>query len=280
MTQSTGKVQSFDATTAPLDPAAIRAFERDGVVCLRGAVGAPWLARIEAGITAALTGASTDLDVVQGKGDTGRFTFSSQAWQQVDQFRDFIFDGPVADLARQVMRSTTLRLFYDFLLIKEGGSASAATPWHQDHSFYPLKGRMVVNSWTALDPIPPETALRFWKGSHRAGTVYRAVNFADPAQPYKHARMEMPVIPDVDALPEAEIITAAMDPGDLLIFTSRTVHGAPGNRLNQRRAGFSLNWVGDDVIYDDVPALDTYRDASLTTGDPLSGPKFPQVRPV
>ena len=272
-------VQSFPIAKGFLNPDAIKAYNTDGVVCLRGAISAEWLHTIENGITAALTGASTDLDIVKGKGDKGRFSVSSQAWQKVDEFRRYIFDSPLADLSQQVLQSQTLTLFYDFLLVKEAYSNSAATPWHQDLSFYPLTGTQIINCWTALDPIPKETALRFWKGSHLQGTVYRAVNFEDPEKPYKHARADKLPMPNPDEIPGAVILSTEMQPGDLLIFNARTLHAAPGNKLSHRRAGFSINWVGDDVSYDDRPALETYRDACLKTGDPITNSaKFPMVR--
>lgn len=279
MSGNFGDVQSFDAASGLPDAGAIAAYNADGVVCLRQAIGAEWLALIEAGIEAALSGASTDLDVVKAAGDTGRFTVSSQAWQRVEEFRRYIFDSPLADISKYILQSKTLTLFYDFLLIKEAGSNSAATPWHQDHSYYPLTGTKVINCWTALDPIPVDTALRFWRGSHLGGTVYRAANFEDPSKPYKHARSSHPPLPAIEDEPGAEILATAMAPGDLLIFNSRVLHAAPGNRLDRRRAGFSINWVGDDVTYDDVPALETYRDPGLRTGDRIDTcTKFPMVR--
>lgn len=259
---------------------AIEAYERDGVVCLRKATSVEWLTVIEQGISNALSGGSADLDIVQIKGDTGRFSFSSQAWRQVEPFRRFIFESPLPDLCWPFLRSQTLTLFYDFLLIKEAGSNSASTPWHQDQAYYPLRGRKIINCWTALDPIPLETALRFHKGSHTRGTIHRAVNFADVEQDYKHARFERPAAPDIDNDPDAVILSTAMEPGDMLIWNGCTFHSAPGNTLNHRRAAFSINWTGDDVTYEDVPALETYRDATLKTGDRIEGEKFPLVRPM
>jgi ectoine hydroxylase-related dioxygenase (phytanoyl-CoA dioxygenase family) len=257
---------------------AVLAYERDGVVCLRQAVGADWLATIEQGIGEALSGGSADLDVVQIRGDTGRFSFSSLAWRKVEPFRRFIFDSPLPDLCWPFLRSQTLTLLYDFLLIKEAGSNSASTPWHQDQAYYPLQGRKIINCWTALDPIPLETALRFHKGSHSEGTIYRAANFSNPEQDYKHARHERPVMPNIDNDPDAEILSTAMAPGDMLIWNACTFHSAPGNTLDQRRAAFSINWTGDDVTYEEVPALETYLDPSLKTGGRIEGAKFPLVR--
>lgn len=261
-----------------LNSNAIEAYKRDGVVCIRNAFGRDWLALIETGIDSALSGASTNLDVVKGNGVEGDFSFSSQAWMEVEPFRQFIFDSHAADLAWPFLESKSLVLFYDFLLIKQPRSQSAATPWHQDHSYYPLSGTKVINCWTALDTIPLETALRFVRGSHRPPTLYRAVNFESSGNEYRHARGERPPPPDFDNDDNAEILSTAMQPGDMLVWNSYTFHSAPGNRRNSRRAAFSLNWVGDDVTYTDTPALDTYRDPSLSAGQPIVCAKFPCLR--
>ncbi|MDH3467992.1 MAG: phytanoyl-CoA dioxygenase family protein [Gammaproteobacteria bacterium] len=259
---------------------AVMAYKRDGVVCLRGAFGPDWLAVIEEGIDEALSGASTNLDIVKKKGDAGSFSVSSQAWRQVRPFRRFIFDSHIADIAWPFLESSSLTLFYDFLLIKQAHSDSAATPWHQDHAYYPLNGKKVINCWTALDSIPIETALRFYRGSHSLGVIHQATNFENPAEDYKHLRRERAAVPNIDADPSAEIIATAMEPGDMLVWNSHTFHSAPGNSLDRRRAAFSVNWVGDDVTYDDVPALDTYRHPELKTGDRITCDKFPLVRGI
>lgn len=103
----TADVASFDS---PGDEA-VTAYERDGVMCLRQAADAGWLAAIEQGIDEALTGGSADLDVLQIRGDTGRFSFSSQAWRQVEPFRRFIFESSLPDLCWPFLRSQTLTLF-------------------------------------------------------------------------------------------------------------------------------------------------------------------------
>jgi ectoine hydroxylase-related dioxygenase (phytanoyl-CoA dioxygenase family) len=276
--ETTGAIQAFAVLGNAAPDEAVAAYQRDGVVCLRGAASPDWLNVIEAGIEHALSGGSADLDIVKVEGDRGRFSYSSQAWRNVEPFRRFIFESPLPDLCWPFLASDTLTLFYDFLLIKEAGSNSASTPWHQDQAYYPLRGRKIINCWTALDSIPLETALRFWKGSHAKGVVYRAANFSDASQDYKHARRERPTIPDIDNEADAEFLATAMDPGDMLIWNGCTFHAAPGNTLDQRRAAFSVNWTGDDVRYEDVPALETYRDPGLKTGDRIEGTKFPLVR--
>ena len=271
-------VSTFESKNCHSRKDAVNAYKRDGVVCLRHAFEQDWLDVIEQGIEQAMSGASADVDVVKKKGDKGSFSLSSQAWQQVEPFRKLIFDSHLADLAWPFLESKTLTLLYDFLLIKQANSNNAITPWHQDHSFYPLNGTKVINSWIALDPIPVETSLRFYAGSHLSQVLHRAVNFEDVEKEYQHARMERPAVPDIDSIADAQILATEMSPGDMLIWNSHTFHCAPGNRLDRRRAAFSVNWVGDDVTYEEVPALDTYLNSALKTGDCITSDKFPLVR--
>lgn len=260
-------------------PAAARAaLNQDGVVCIRQAFNRDWLDVIELGIEQALSGASTDVDIVKRKGDAGSFSFSSGAWQTVEPFRRFIFDSPMPDLAQSLFGSQRLGLFYDFLLLKQPRSDNAATPWHQDHSYYPLDGRQVMNCWVALDDIPLESALRFMRGSHQPGQLYRAIDFENPARDYRHARKELPLPPDAETPEDAEILTTALRAGDMLAWTSYTLHSAPGNKLDQRRAAFSVNWLGDDVVFNGKPSLESYRDSSQVVGEPIICEKFPLVR--
>lgn len=269
MNEPCREVASFDAGDGAFaGPEATSAYRRDGVVCFRRAFGPKWLETIEDGIDRAVGGGALDHAVVKRPGERGGFFAGSRMWPTVDPFRRFIFESHAADLFWPLLESRHLTLFYDFLLIKDAGSDTAATPWHQDHSFYPLHGAKLINCWIALDAIPLDTALRFVKGSHRAGKLYRAISF-DPELSYPHSQMERPHPPDVDADPGAEVLSTALEPGDTLIWNSYTLHAAPGNKLDRRRAAYSLNWAGDDVTFNDIPSIETYRAPGQVHGQPL-----------
>lgn len=261
-----------------VDAKTVNALDLDGVVCIRQAFSAQWLNVIEQGIQQALQGASTDIDIVKRKQDTGSFSVSSGAWMLVEPFRHFIFDSHIPDIARSLLTTRQLVLFYDFLLIKEAFSSNAATPWHQDHSYYPLDGTNTLNCWIALDEIPLESALQFIQGSHRPANLYRAVDFDDPDVDYRHARKALPLPPAVEQDLSSKILSTAVSPGDMLAWFSYTLHSAPGNKLDRRRAAFSVNWLGDDVVYNGKPSLETYRHPSQITGQPIICDKFPLVR--
>ena len=270
-------IQEFNAEHNLPGNDARLALRSDGVVCLRGAHDGEWLSLVEEGIEQALSGASEDVDIVEKSGDSGRFSFSSQAWRQVDAFRQAIIESRSPDIGFSLLGADSMNLFYDFLLIKEAGTANANTPWHQDHAYYPLHGVGVINCWTALDPIPMETALRFWAGSHREACIYQAANFAGDTD-YRHARSDRPVIPDIDDDPATRILATELQPGDMLAWDSYTFHSAPGNTLNRRRAAFSINWASDAIRFHDIPCLASYRAPELTEGSSITCDKFPLVR--
>ena len=279
-----GEVASFRPEPGPRAGSdAIAAYRRDGVICLRGAMDGPWLAEIERGIDlfmereAARESAANV--VVKGEGDEGSFRYATMMWRTLEPFRRVIFESHAADLFGSVLETQRLNFYYDFLLIKQARCRSAVTPWHQDHSYYCMNGTKLINCWIALDPIPRETALRFVRGSHLPGSVYRAVHF-DPAKEYPGTIKERALPPDFDNDPDAEILSCELAPGDALVWNSRTFHSAPGNHLDRRRAALSLNFAGDDVTYFDMAQEPDppFRGEGLVDGGPITCPTFPLLR--
>lgn len=85
-------------------------------------------------------------------------------------------------------------------------------------------------------------------------------------------------MPDIDGTKDDKVLSTEMQPGDMLVWNSYTFHSAPGNTLDRRRAAFSVNWVGDDITYEETPAIETYLDSDLKTGDRMISKKFPLIR--
>jgi len=279
-----GTVASFRPEPGPKAGGdAIAAYKHDGVICLRGAFERDWLDVIEAGIKLFYAEEpareSAKNVVVEREGDDGSFRYATMMWKTLEPFRRVIFESHAPDLFGSLLETRQLNLYYDFLLIKQPGCRSAVTPWHQDHSYYCLNGTKIINCWIALDTIPTETALRFVQGSHLGGQIYRTVHF-DPSKQYAGTMTERPLPPDFDNDPEAEILSCAMEPGDALVWNSRTIHSAPGNRLNRRRAALSLNFAGDDVTYFGIPQEPDppVRGEGLVEGDPITCETFPLLR--
>ena len=279
-----GEVASFtpvSKTEAGVE--AVEALKRDGVVCLRGAFDLKWIELIESAIPALLErGGINGVNIAADPSDPGFFFYDFMMWQQVEAFRRFIFESNAADLYRSLLATDKLVFYYDFLIIKNPRCYNSPTPWHHDLSYYPLDGTQIANCWTALDPVPVETAVRFVKGSNHYESVYRSVHF-DPDDEYDNLMTERPLAPDFDALAasgECEIVSCDLEPGDTVIFNCRTLHTAPGNHLDIRRGAFSTNWIGDDVTYNNIKQqTDPYhRGENLVHGGPVECDTFPRLR--
>lgn len=63
-------------------------------------------------------------------------------------------------------RGKQVQLFYDQLFVKEPGTRKS-TPWHNDHSYWQLKGNQVISLWLALDRVPKSSCVQYVKGSHK-----------------------------------------------------------------------------------------------------------------
>ena len=260
---------------------AIAACERDGVVSLRQDFADEWVDLIAEGMEIAINDAverDTEFSIA-APGEPGFFYYDAMMWKRIEQFRQFAFDSPAADIARRTMRSETLLFYFDFLLVKEPGT-SRETPWHYDEAYWPITGEQICNLWTAVAQIPEATALRFVRGSHRWTRDYRAVPF-DPALRYADPP-DAPEPPDWQAVPgNHEIAYAPMEPGDCLVFHSRCHHSAPGNSLKStRRRALATHWLGDDITYNDKPQETDppYRGEGLVHGGSMECESFRRVR--
>ena len=275
------ELPSFDVGGSLPGADAIQAFERDGVVCLRNAFGAKWIELLAAGMEIAINdGVARDTVFnIAAPGEPGFFFYDTFMWKRIEHFKRFAFESPAADLAGAIMRSKTLIYYFDFMLVKEPGT-SQKTPWHYDEAYWPISGSQICNLWTAVDPIPMQTGLRFACGSHRWRDNYRAVHF-DPDDSYADLPA-VPAPPDWDTVPgDHKIGYAPLAPGDCLIFHNRTHHSAPGNSLKStRRRALATHWIGDDITYNDKPQETDppFRGEGLVHGGSMECESFPRVR--
>jgi len=156
------------------------------------------------------------------------------------------------------MKSSKACMFYDQLLVKEPGTSSP-TPWHNDTSYWHLKGRQICSTWIALDDVSSDAGVRYVRGSHRWNLLHAITNFSGADHSDKNTydgQENLPPVPDIHAgvaRGEYELLSWDMRPGDLLVFFSATMHGAAGNSAASRRRGYACRWLGDDVTYDPRP---------------------------
>ena len=271
---------SITDTRAPaITESDIATYERDGVVCLRGAFGADWLALLADGVERAMAAPGPHAEEYTAPGKPGRFFGDLDLWQRHDAFRRFVFESPGARIAATLMCSSKVNFFYDQLLVKEPGTAER-TPWHQDQPYWAVAGRQVCSIWLPLDPVARETSVEYVRGSHRWGETFLPYHFADGTD---YRDRDLPRLPDIDADRGAyDIIAFEMAPGDCLVFQAMIVHGAPGNASStHRRRALATRWTGDDARYwrpAGEVAIPT-GDPGLAQGAPMDCALFPRVWP-
>jgi ectoine hydroxylase-related dioxygenase (phytanoyl-CoA dioxygenase family) len=268
---------------APLRPileAEAEAYDRDGVVALRGMFDADWVAFMGDAVDAAMRAPGPHAEIYTPAGGRGRFFGDLDLWQRHPAFRRFVFESPAAEVAATVMRSSCANFFYDQLLVKEPGTAER-TPWHQDQPYWAVDGDQVCSVWLPFDPVPAAGCPEYVLGSHRWNRWFNPAHFAD-GSPYVGTRFEP--LPDIEAdRARYDIRAFDLEPGDCLIFQALIVHGAPGNAsAERRRRALSTRWTGDDARYtvrEGEVAIPT-SDPGLRHGDRMDCALFPRIWPT
>ncbi len=256
----------------------IRRYREDGVVMIRGAIEPNWMALIEIGIEQARTNTSLVGRFMSRKVEG--YQMDIFLWKRIDALRDLIYYGPFARWAQQLMRSSEVRFFYDQMFIKEPGT-DAPTPWHQDLSFWPIRGEQICSFWIPCDPVTrANSGLLYVKGSHLWPQRFKAISPDYVAAIIDEA---MDDIPDINADPgRYELLDWEMEPGDILMFHPLTLHGSYGNASRtQRRRALALRWTGDDVVYaPSAKRMPIHFEHDSTAGGPLRGAAFPRILPT
>lgn len=270
-----------------LRPEEFAAYERDGAAIVRGVLALEWVDALSAAVDRLMaTDGIPAVDFAAGQGP--RFFSMVYASLFDPVIRAWAVEGPLVDLARQVLpRATRLNFYFDQIFAREVGAAKV-TPFHQDLPYMPLSGTQIIRFWVPLDSVGLDNgAVQYLKGSHR-GPVYRARSFdqTNPVAAAYDAASEFEPLPDFAAdYDRHEWLVGECEPGDVLLHHPRTVHGSPANVASRRRRGLATMYTGDDVRFRPRPASADANTAltghvpkpDLAPGDPIDCALFPRV---
>lgn len=256
----------------------IRAYERDGVVCLRNMVDRDWVERM---YEAAMRWMATDVGRIARNPDgSGRFKINTFMCRSDEDFRAFRDESPVAEIAASLMRVDEVRFWYDQLFVK-APRTSAITHWHHDLPYWPFRGSHIVSLWVAFTPASKATSgVEYVAGSHKWNKFFRAVT---PDEDAAYTDKSLEPCPDF-SLPEfrddptLRFLSWDLEPGDIVCHHPLTVHGAGGNEsATQPRVGLSVRFLGEDVVWDPRDhVLKTPEPPKLKAGDyPADDAVFP-----
>lgn len=232
-----------------VDEAAIAAFERDGVVCLRGQFDARWIETTRRGIERNLAEPGQFFRDQTPEGSPARYVFDYWTWRDIPEFEDLVFHSPAAAIAGRLMRSARATLIMDNWFMKEAGACNGA-PWHHDEPYFDFEGRGAV-VWFPVEAASAREGITFVKGSHRWGKVFKPMNFREHV-PFEGHYEDYADLPDIDANRAAyEFLAWDVGVGDCLVFDLRTVHGATAGKTPLPRTihRMSLRFGAEGMIF-------------------------------
>ncbi len=238
-----------------ITPDEINTYHRDGVVLLKAIFDSDWINLLKQGLTK--NGANpTHRARTWDRDAEGRTMFwDSQAWQQIDEYQQFIYESPAAELAGKVLKARKINFFFDAVFIRSPGT-QFSTPWHQDEPYWSIEGYDTCTIWMPLVPVRKENALAFVPGSHLDNSIFDQPNFGDlnpdnktDVDQVNFSGIAEDSIPDIDANPEEYgVISWDMEPGDCVAFNSRILHGGSGKLPEETGLEvFTTKWLGDDA---------------------------------
>jgi ectoine hydroxylase-related dioxygenase (phytanoyl-CoA dioxygenase family) len=240
----------------PIRQDEVEQFDHDGVILLKEMFDSEWISSLSQGLDKNIELPSTR-SRVWDRDENGRTMFyDAQAWQQINEYQNFIFNSPAAAIAGKLMKSSKINLYFDAVFVRSPGS-QFATPWHQDEPYWSVEGYNTCTIWMPLVPVKRENALSFVPGSHRFDSTFYQFNFGslnpDEINDVDETNFEGITdveFPDIAADPEKYgVVSWDMNPGDCIAFNSRIMHGGSGKLdENTELRVFTSKWIGDDVF--------------------------------
>ena len=271
----------------------VATYHRDGVVLLPGMFEGGWIELLKQGLVANCDYPSERSRVWDRDAEGRTMFYDSQAWQSIEEYRQFIFGSPAAQIAGHLMGSAAVNFYFDAVFVRSPGS-QFSTPWHQDEPYWSVEGYDTCTIWMPLVPVKRENALAYVPGSHRLDSAFYQYNFGDLNPDGKtnvdqvdFANVAELAFPDINTNPDDfGVVSWDMLPGDCVAFNSRTMHGGSGKLDDDCELRvFTTKWLGDDVqikfrdcgMDPDHSAIMTKN--GLKPGDRPGTELYPQVWP-
>jgi len=192
--------------------------------------------------------------------------------------------SPLPAIIADIWGAPDVWFMYEQVFLKEGGEARR-TPWHQDSSYLTIAGDHLAVAWITFDAMSAADSLEFVRGSHR-GVLYNGSRFelGDDTAPL-HPGDALPRLPDIEAnRADFDIVSYAVEPGDVVLFHPATLHGGGATRPGQRRRTLTLRFFGQNAVYDARPGpagprVEDFHNR-MRPGDAFRDPSFLKLSPA
>jgi ectoine hydroxylase-related dioxygenase (phytanoyl-CoA dioxygenase family) len=235
------------------DLAAARdAYERDGVVHLPQVLAPADVAAALAAYEWSLAHPGPGASKIQQRTDA-LFYQDLCNTDCIPAYRDMLQSSPLPKVIADLWGTPDVWFMYEQVFLKEGGE-SRRTPWHQDSSYLAVGGDDLAVAWITFDAQTKEDSLEFVKGSHK-GTLYDGSRFDldDETLPI-YPGDQLPRLPDIEAhRGDFDIVSFAVEPGDVVMFHPKMLHGGGATHMGKRRRTLTLRFFGKNAFYETRP---------------------------
>ncbi|HEX2324464.1 MAG TPA: phytanoyl-CoA dioxygenase family protein [Chloroflexota bacterium] len=248
-----------------VDEEAVRAFERNGFLGVRDALGAEETADFLAQVKALEAETARDYFFRENP----QYTQHVNVWRTHAGLRRHVFNPRLAEIARRLSRSRRLRLWHDQAIIKQPGGRP--TTWHQDLPAWPMIEAGTFTVWIALvDATVASGALQYIPGSHRWG---RLAHTTLPREMIESPEGLRWLVPD-EQRERLAPVAMELPAGSVTFHHCLMLHGTSPNETGGARYGFIVNYMPEGVRYSGRPHP-VLEEGQLATFDPITGPQFP-----
>lgn len=231
-----------------IDDEARAAFDRDGVVCLRGVIGRHWLDCCREGITEAVANPGPFFRDQTPADSPARYVFDYWNWPNLPAFRRLVLESPFGEMIAGLLEAETLYMLMDNWFLREAGATHGA-PWHHDEPYFDFDGGRKCVLWFPLESASRDEGLTFLGGSHRWGRLYMPQNFREH-RPFDGDRHGYHEPGDFESYRD-RFLAWDVEPGDCLVFDFRTLHRATNQTdpLPRTIRRMSLRYGDQDVVF-------------------------------
>lgn len=165
---------------------------------------------------------------------------------QMDEFREFLEEAPLAAIAGRLSDATSIRLFHDQLVYKPAGAPArdAVVGWHTDRAYWQTcTSTAMLTAWIPLQDCSAEMGTLMvldkshtWPDNDDLKRFHTRDLEATAAQVHRHGQ------------PWREV-ALEMKAGQVSFHHCRTIHGSAPNRATAPRLAWAVHYQDGDNRY-------------------------------
>lgn len=253
----------------PITEEQIRSYEENGFVKLENVIPMGQVEKLREALAQAVEDKNrynVNLGPRTDEGYAKVFLQMVNLWERYPLVEEYVHNVRVAEIARRLTRSTSVRLWHDQALIKYPKD-SKATAWHQDTVYWPMNEDGGLSCWMALDDVTVERGcMWFLPGSHKLGRL-ESVDLGTTSD-------EGPLSLLPASFRSVKPVAVELKPGSCTFHNGLTFHYAGPNTTDIPRRAMVTIFIPAGTTYRKHPHIVGDR-GGLKPGEEFHGPLFP-----